>query len=86
MSELYRLVRPLSSNLGRKRYSHMPRQIFRDNKLAFNAISGGECNSVRVPSLKRSNKTWRNFYNLFPWLKGEKTYNGLKLKSVKNLW
>ena len=30
--------------------------------------------SVRVPSLKRSNATWKKFYKLFPELKGQSYY------------
>lgn len=29
---------------------------------------GAEKLYVRVPSIKRSVKTWRNFYHLFPWI------------------
>ena len=43
---------------------------------------------IRVPSLKRSNKTWQRFYNEFPWLAAEvrlgrtRFINGAKLKYI----
>jgi hypothetical protein len=85
---VYRLVKAVNGRWAIKNsfneidYNFMPKQITRDNKAAYNARSGGESNSIRVPSLKRSDKVWRNFYNLFPNLKGLKTYRGCKLKKV----
>lgn len=84
---VFRLVKAVNGKWGIKYnnvldYNFMPKQIFRDNKAAYNAKSGGECNSIRVPSLKRSDKVWRNFYSLFPSLKGLKTYRGCKLKKI----
>ena len=43
----------------------------RDNKMYYNT-RGGVCSCgifERVPSLKRSKKTWENFYKLFPYIK-----------------
>lgn len=84
---IYRLVKACNGRWAIKYnnvldYNFMPKQITRDNKVAYNTRSGGESNSIRVPSLKRSDKVWRNFYNLFPFLKGLKTYRGCKLKKV----
>ena len=68
---------------GYPNYGFMPKHVTRDNQKAYNTKSGyGNRNSIRVPSLKRSDKVWRNFYNLFPQLKGQKTYRGCKLKKV----
>lgn len=67
---------------GKINYKHMPRGIYRDNKDDYNYGSGGDTHSIRVPSLKRSDKVWKNFYKLFPFLKGLKTYKGLKLKKI----
>lgn len=74
-------IRFLDSNTTQS-YNFMPKQVTRDNKNSYNTRNGGEQNSIRVPSLKRSDKVWRNFYNLFPSLKGRTTYRGCKLKKV----
>lgn len=90
MSEkpIYRLVKSYNGHWGLKwdgnpDYDFMPKHVTRDNKAAYNARRGGYSNAVRVPSLKRSDKVWRNFYNLFPSLKGQTTYRGCKLKKIK---
>lgn len=86
---IYRLVKCYNGRWcvkwnGRADYDFMPKQVTRDNQLAYNTKSGygGNQNSIRVPSLKRSDKVWRNFYNLFPHIKGEKTFRGCKLKQI----
>ena len=49
---------------------------------------GGEYPRIRVPSLKRSKKCWRNFYSLFPFIyeeakrSGRWVFKGLKLKPL----
>ena len=91
MSEkpIYRLVKCYNGRWcvkwnGRTDYDFMPKQVTRDNQKAYNTKSGyGNRNSIRVPSLKRSDKVWRNFYNLFPHIKGQKTFRGCKLKQIK---
>lgn len=37
---------------------------------------------IRVPSLKRNKRVWKNFYKLFPQLEGLNTYLGIKLKKL----
>ena len=65
------------------KYSVMPKPVNKDNQETYNSGSGGvNWSSVRVPSLKRSNKVWKQFYKLFPWLKGKETHNGGKLKNI----
>jgi hypothetical protein len=65
-------------------YKFMPKTIHRDNQGAYNTRSGGgNSNAIRVPSLKRNDRVWRNFYVLFPSLLGKETYRGLKLKKIK---
>lgn len=64
------------------KYSVMPKPVNKDNQETYNRKSGNSQNSIRVPSLKRSNKVWRQFYKLFPWLKGKETCNGGKLKKI----
>lgn len=51
-------------------YRKMPRAVYRDNKRNYNE-SGWYCSgyTMRVPSIKRSKKTWKNFYRLFPKIK-----------------
>jgi len=86
---IYRLVKSVNGRWGVKwgdepNYKFMPKQIYRDNKAAYNTRGGwSNSNAIRVPSLKRSDKVWRNFYNLFPSLKGQKTFRGCKLKKIK---
>lgn len=78
-----RPTRFLKVSIPRKvNYDHIPRTVNRDNQVTYNYGSGGGSNSIRVPSLKRSDRVWRNFYRLFPSLKGRKTYNGCKLKKI----
>lgn len=89
---IYRMVKSVNGRFavkwdGKRDYNFMPKQINRDNKEAYNTKSGwggGYQASIRVPSLKRSDKVWRNFYTLFPHIKGLKTYRGCKLKMLKN--
>lgn len=38
----------------------------RDNKPQLNGIGWGSGNTIRLPSLKRSKRAWRNFYKHFP--------------------
>ena len=81
MSEkpIYRLVKSYNGHWGLRwngnpDYDFMPKQVTRDNQKAYNTKSGysGYQTSIRVPSLKRSDKVWKNFYNLFPEAKGQK--------------
>ena len=76
--------------VDRNKYSkwgaYQKRIINKDNqKFCYNSsTSAGNCSRqrIRVPSLKRSVATWRRFYELFPELKGMKTYRGIKLKQI----
>ena len=74
--------------LGRHLYSnwsaYQKRIIHKDNqKFVYNSGNGrGHFDSIRVPSLKRSNATWKRFYELFPDAKGLKTFRGFKLKKI----
>ena len=66
-----------------KSYRYFKRFVNKDNqKFVYNSGSGYRGNVVRVPSMKRSNATWKKFYELFPDLKGMKMYRGIKLKKV----
>ena len=80
---IYRRVKRVNSSTDIKNdYSFMPRAVFKDNQQAYNVRSGSNYWAVRVPSLKRSKKVWERFYNLFPSLRGLKTYRGYKLKNI----
>lgn len=74
--------------LGRGLYSkwrgYQKRIINKDNQpFVYNSSGGGgNRNTIRIPSLKRSRKTWKRFYELFPILKGKKEYKGIKLKKI----
>ena len=74
--------------IGKHLYSkwngYQKRIVNKDNqKFVYNGSNGGSNkNTIRIPSLKRSNATWKRFYELFPFLKGEKTYRGIKLKKI----
>lgn len=63
---------------------YQKRVIHKDNqKFVYNSGNGtGSLDSIRVPSLKRSNATWKRFYELFPNLKEMKMYRGIKLKKI----
>ena len=65
-----------------KSYRYFKRFVNKDNqKFVYNSGGGGSNrNTIRIPSLKRSNATWKRFYELFPNLKGMKMYRGIKLK------
>jgi hypothetical protein len=66
----------------KKDYLRMPSNSTKDNNGNYVGDGGGNENKIRVPSLKRSNRTWSNFYRLFPSLKGKDSYRGLKLKKI----
>ena len=73
--------------LGKRLYSkwegYQKRIIHKDNqKFVYNGRGGSNKNKIRIPSLKRSNSTWKKFYELFPFLKGLDTYRGIKLKKI----
>ena len=70
-------------------YRYEAKIVHRDNKDYYNLSGGGPSGSgyrIRVPSLKRSIKTWNNFWKLFPRLKAriidelEAEANSIELK------
>lgn len=67
-----------------KSYRYFKRFVNKDNqKFVYNSGNcTGHHDSIRVPSLKRSNATWKRFYELFPFAKGLKTFRGFKLKKI----
>lgn len=53
--------------------------ISRDNKEAINYGNRGcHTSKIRYPSLKRSKRTWANFYKLFPYLAEREHWDGEK--------
>lgn len=76
--------RSIGRSLYNKWNGYQKRIVNKDNqKFVYNDSNGGSNkNTIRIPSLKRSNATWKRFYELFPFLKGEKTYRGIKLKKI----
>lgn len=79
----------LSGKLYGKWGAYQKRIINKDNqKFVYNSGSGadGSRNWVRIPSIKRSNATWKRFYELFPYYKEHynelNNKNGIKLKKV----
>lgn len=71
-----------------KSYKYFKRFVNKDNqKFVYNTGNGcGYRSSVRIPSMKRSDATWKRFYELFPYYKEHfdewNNKNGIKLKKV----
>ena len=70
-------------------YNYVRRTVNKDNqKFVYNSSNAGNSNyhRVRIPSIKRSNATWKRFYELFPYYKEHyeelNNKNGIKLKKV----
>ena len=70
-------------------YQYVRRTVNKDNqKFVYNSSDAGNSNyhRVRIPSMKRSNATWKRFYELFPYYKEHyaelNNKNGIKLKKV----
>ena len=70
-------------------YGYVRRTVNKDNqKFVYNSSDAGNSNyhRVRIPSMKRSNATWKRFYELFPYYKEHyaelNNKNGIKLKKV----
>lgn len=70
-------------------YGYVRRTVNKDNqKFVYNSSNAGNSNyhRVRIPSMKRSNATWKRFYELFPYYKEHyeelNNKNGIKLKKV----
>ena len=57
-------------------YSKSPPKEGRDNKDVRVGGGGSNKNSVRYPSKKRSLKTWRKFYKLFPYYAERDKFDG----------
>lgn len=66
-------------------YNYQKKIIHKDNqKFVYNGNCGGSNkNKVRIPSLKRSNRVWKNFYILFPWY--EEASHDAKMRKIYHL-
>jgi len=78
-----------STNVERQRenrrdYRKRPKRVRKDNQKTINYGSGyGNRNSIRYPSKKRSRRTWKNFYTLFPHLAERDGWDGKTSKRMK---
>ncbi|MBO6256227.1 MAG: hypothetical protein J6O49_21710 [Bacteroidaceae bacterium] len=69
------------------KYRYVKRSVNKDNqKNVYNTGGHDGYFSARVPSMNRSNATWKRFYELFPYYREHynelNNKNGLKLKKV----
>ncbi len=55
----------------------------RDNKNVHVGSGGSNRNKIRYPSKKRSIKTWKKFYKLFPWAAIEDKWDGKTSTKMK---
>lgn len=56
--------------------TNQKRSGVRDNKGVYNGGGGSNRNMVRYPSKKRSHKTWKTFYEMFPYYAEKDGWNG----------
>jgi hypothetical protein len=64
-------------------YRKKPQKEGRDNKDIHVGSGGSNCNKIRYPSKKRSIKTWKKFYKLFPSAAIEDGFDGKTSKRMK---
>ena len=55
----------------------------RDNKGVYVGRGGSNRNKIRYPSKKRSKRTWKKFYEMFPWAAERDGWNGETSKRFK---
>lgn len=55
----------------------------RDNKGVYIGNGGSNVNTVRYPKKNRSKRTWKIFYEMFPWKSKNDEYNGKTSKRMK---
>lgn len=53
-----------------------PKFVHRDNKGIIVGSGGSNRNKIRYPSTKRSKRTWKIFYQMFPHLAVSDNWNG----------
>jgi len=64
-------------------YKRKPTKEGRDNKGVYVGSGGGNKNKVRYPSKKRSKRTWKIFYEMFPRLAERDGWDGNTSKKMK---
>ena len=85
---LAELERNRERDKEKQSYNYVRRTVNKDNqKFVYNSSNrGNNRHRVRIPSIKRSNATWKRFYELFPYYKEHyaelNNKNGIKLKKV----
>ena len=86
---LAELERNRERDKEKQSYNYVRRIVNKDNqKSVYNSSNASNSNyhRVRIPSMKRSNATWKRFYELFPYYKEHyaelNNKNGIKLKKV----
>lgn len=67
----------------RKLYTIKPQKEGRDNKGVYVGSGGGNKNMIRYPSKKRSKRTWKTFYTMFPHLAERDGWDGNSSKKMK---
>ena len=63
-------------NESNKLLKHITPVVRRDNKGIYIGGGGGNANKVRYPSKKRSLRTWKTFYKMFPLLAERDNWDG----------
>lgn len=83
--ELYRLWNKatIEKALHRDEYIKKPQKEGRDNKDVYVGNGGSNRNRERYPSKKRSTRTWKKFYKLFPRLAEADGWDGHTSKKMK---
>lgn len=73
----------IKRNKNREDFKKSPIKEGRDNKDVRVGNGGSNRNKIRYPSKKRSIKTWKKFYNLFPFAAIEDGWTGKTSKRMK---
>lgn len=71
-------------NLIQESMKKRPTPEGRDNKGVYVGRGGSDGNKIRYPSKKRSKKTWKKFYEMFPWAAERDGWDGETSKRFKN--
>lgn len=64
-------------------YKKKPQKEGRDNKGVYVGNGGSNANKVRYPSKKRSKRTWKIFYEMFPYYAQRDGWDGETSKRMK---
>jgi hypothetical protein len=66
----------------RNEYNKRPQKEGRDNKGVRVGNGGGNRNSIRYPSKKRSKRVWKTFYKMFPYYAERDGWDGKKSSRI----